>query len=154
MPPAPALLDQRVIDIVTIGQEHIGKGASAFVVTMRLDGDSSPKARSEATAPGPLPGMRYQFGAHRIQHHVPAECQQVCLFFKQDRREPSLEEMPDSMMPTIVRRGIAAIQLAHTQRQIGLRRFDEEMIVIVHQAGGMTEPAIASDDMSEEREPV
>ena len=58
------------------------------------------------------------------------------------------------MMPTVVRLGIAAIQLAHTQRQIGLRRFDQEMIVIVHQAVGMTEPAIAIDDMGEEREPV
>ena len=98
--------------------------------------------------------MRHQFGAHRIPHHVPAEGQQVCLCFKQDRREPSLEERPDAMMPTVVRLGRAAIQLAHPQRQIGLRRVDQEMRGIIHQAGGMTEPALAIDDMSEEREPV
>jgi hypothetical protein len=42
--------------------------------------------------------------------------------------------------------------MTHAQRQIRLWRFHEEMIVIVHQAIGMAEPAIAIHDMGEHRE--
>jgi hypothetical protein len=72
------------------------------------------------------------------------------IFLHQDRREPALEEMPYPMMPTVVRLGRAPIQLAHAEREVGLRRFDQEMIVVVHQAIGMAEPAIAMDGMGKE----
>ena len=39
MPPAPALLDQRVIDVGTIGQDHVSDGVLVLVVAVGLDRD-------------------------------------------------------------------------------------------------------------------
>jgi hypothetical protein len=98
--------------------------------------------------------MRHHLGAHWIQHHIPAELEQVCVFFDENRGEPPLKEMPDPMMPTAVGLGIPAVQLAHAQRQISLRRFDEQMIVVVHQTVRVAAPSVPIDDMGEQREPL
>ena len=37
--------------------------------------------------------------------------------------------------------GVDAVELLHATREIGLRRLDKEMVVIGHQAVGMTDPA-------------
>jgi len=52
----------------------------------------------------------------------------------------ALPSWPHRLMPTVVRLRIATIQLAYVQRQIGLRRFAEEMRMIVHQAVGTAKP--------------
>lgn len=44
-------------------------------------------------------------------------------------------------MTTVKALGIDAVQLPHAQRQIALRCFDKQMIVIVHQAIRVTHPA-------------
>ena len=62
--------------------------------------------------------------------------------------------MPDPMMPTIVRLCVAAIELAHAEREIGLRRLDQQMIVVIHQAVRMAEPAIAIDHLGEHGLPL
>lgn len=54
------------------------------------------------------------------------------------------------MVPTVVRLRMTPIQLTHAEREIRLRRLDEEMIVVVHQAVGVTEPAVAINDMGEQ----
>ena len=43
IPPAPAVFDQRVIDVGAIGQEHIGKGAPVLVVAVGLERDFLPE---------------------------------------------------------------------------------------------------------------
>ena len=43
IPPAPAVFDQRVIDVGPIGQTHIGKGVSRPVAAVRLEEDFFPK---------------------------------------------------------------------------------------------------------------
>ena len=76
------------------------------------------------------------------------------LLLHQNRRKPSLKEMPHPFIAPVVYLGIATVELPHAQRQIGLRRFNEEMVVIVHQAVGMAAPAVAIDHMGEEGEPL
>ena len=39
IPPAPAIFDEFVIDVGTIGQEHIGKGAPVLVLPVGLEHD-------------------------------------------------------------------------------------------------------------------
>lgn len=78
--------------------------------------------------------MRHHLRPHRIQHHIAAEFQQVRLFLHQNRREPALQEMPYTRMPPVVRLRIPAIQLAHPEGEIWLRRFNEQMIMVVPQA--------------------
>jgi hypothetical protein len=60
--------------------------------------------------------------------------------------------MAHPRMPPVERLGIPTIQLSHTEGQIRLRRFHEEMIVIIHQTIRMAEPSIAIDDMREQGE--
>ena len=110
--------------------------------------------RRPITAPGPLSGIGHQVGPDRIQHHIAAEVQQVCLFFHQDRGEAALKEMSHSSVSAVVHLRVAAVQLAHAEGEVRLRRFNEEMIVIVHQTIGITTPAKAIDDMGKERAPL
>ena len=49
--------------------------------------------------------------------------------------------MPHTTVTTVEALGIDAVQLPHAQRQVALRRFDKQMIVIVHQAIRVTQPA-------------
>jgi hypothetical protein len=48
VPPAPAIPDQRVIDVGPFGQKHIGNGAPAFVLAVGVQRDliSEHKLRS------------------------------------------------------------------------------------------------------------
>jgi hypothetical protein len=49
IPPAPAVFDERVIDVGPIGQEHIGEGAPVPVETVGLDGIVFPKGEVSGT---------------------------------------------------------------------------------------------------------
>jgi hypothetical protein len=53
------------------------------------------------------------------------------IFLHQYGFEPFLKQMPHSRMPPVVVLRIAAVQLPHAKREIRLRRFDEEIIVLV-----------------------
>jgi len=48
IPPAPALFDQHVIDVLSVGQEDIRKGASVLVEAVGLDGHFLTEGRSWA----------------------------------------------------------------------------------------------------------
>lgn len=43
MPPAPAVFNQRVLDVGAIGQDHISNGAPVFVLAVRLERNVFPK---------------------------------------------------------------------------------------------------------------
>jgi len=47
IPPAPAIFDQRVIDLRVIGQEHLSKGAHVLVEAVGLEVTSFPKTSSD-----------------------------------------------------------------------------------------------------------
>ena len=85
-----------------------------------------------------------------IQDDIATEFQQMRLLLHQNGGEPALQEMPDPLMATVIRLRIAAIELAHAEGQIRLRRFEEQMIVVIHEAIDVTEPAIPIDHMSQE----
>ena len=55
IPPAPAVFDQRVIDVGAIRQEHIGKGAPVLVEAVRLERDFFPKGELRGGVLGSLP---------------------------------------------------------------------------------------------------
>jgi hypothetical protein len=58
--------------------------------------------------------------------------------------------MPVLVMCTVVRLGIDAVQLAHPSGKIPLRGFDEEMVVIPHEAVCVTEPVEALYHLAED----
>jgi len=110
--------------------------------------------RCAITAPPILSWMLHQFGPDRIQHHIATQFEQMGVLLDQDGFEPSLQDVPHTMMPPVVPLRVQAIELAHPQREVGLRGFYQQMIVIVHKAIGMTAPAIALDDVGEHRQPL
>lgn len=69
-----------------------------------------------------------------------------------DRFVTSLKNMPLAMMATVEALGVDAIQVTHAPRQIGLRRFDQQVIMIRHQTIGVTAPTKALNCVAQQRE--
>jgi hypothetical protein len=57
--------------------------------------------------------------------------------------------MARPLMAFIEKLSIDPVQLAHAPGEIAVRRLDQEVIVVVHQAIGMTEPIIPFIDVVE-----
>jgi hypothetical protein len=70
------------------------------------------------------------------------------LLLYENRLKAPLKEMPDSLVPPIVRLGKETIELAHATGQISLRRLDQQMVVIVHHTVGMAQPPEAIDHVA------
>ena len=49
-------------------------------------------------------------------------------------------------MPAIKALGIYAVEISHADRQCGIDGFQKKMIVVVHQAIGMTNPVVPLND--------
>lgn len=70
------------------------------------------------------------------------------------QREPALKNLAGKSLPTIQILRIAPVELTHPLREIAFGRFDDEMIMTVHLAPGMTAPAKARTDPSKDLEPA
>lgn len=90
--------------------------------------------------------------AYRVQHDIAADFEEMALFFHQNSLEPSLENMPVLAVFPVVCLGVDAVQMAHTGGKDPFRGFDEEVIVVVHEAVGVTEPIEAFYSLAEDRE--
>ncbi len=53
-------------------------------------------------------------------------------------------------MGTVEGLGVDTVQLAHPGGQIAFRSFDQQVVVVVHQAVGMAEPVEAPDNLTRE----
>jgi hypothetical protein len=53
--------------------------------------------------------------------------------------------MAGFLAPPVKRLGIYAVQPAHATDQVGLWGFDQQVIMVVHQAVGVTEPTLLMD---------
>ena len=73
----------------------------------------------------------------------------MAVFLNEDRFVSALEQMTYPLMTLIEKLSIDAVQLPHPQRKIAIGCFDQEVIVVVHEAVGMTEPIIPLIDMLE-----
>jgi hypothetical protein len=60
--------------------------------------------------------------------------------------------MAGSAIALVISLGVNAVQLPHAEREVPFRRFDEEMIVVVHETIGMADPMIALVDTCEDPE--
>ena len=55
-----------------------------------------------------------------------------------------LKQVPGPSLALIESLGIDAIQLPHADRKVSVGCFDKKMIMIIHQAIGMTEPMVTA----------
>lgn len=68
------------------------------------------------------------------------------IFLDENALVPALQKMPRSVMPFIECLGVYAVELPHAQSKVSLRRLKKQVIVIVHEAIGVTEPVVAFID--------
>jgi hypothetical protein len=71
----------------------------------------------------------------------------MAVFLNENCLVSSLEEMSRSLMPFIKELRIDAVQLAHAEGKIAVGRFDQEMIVVIHETVSVTDPVIPFIDM-------
>jgi hypothetical protein len=57
--------------------------------------------------------------------------------------------MAAAAVPSVEALCVDAIQLSHSNREVGLRCFDQQVVVVAHQAVGVAEPGEAVDDAGE-----
>ncbi len=98
-----------------------------------------PRRRAIA-APWPLLRPGYHARAHRVEDQVARKLEKVTVLIDQDTLEASLKEVADTAMGTVDVLGVDTVELSHALGQIGVGRFDQQMIMIRHQAIGMTDP--------------
>jgi len=108
--------------------------------------------RCSITAPCPRIRMLYHARTNGIQHNIAADFKEMTVFLDENALVPSLEKMPRPVVVLIECLGIDPVQLPHAEREIPFRRFDEEMIVVVHETIGMADPVVPLVDMCEDSE--
>jgi len=67
--------------------------------------------------------------------------------------EASLEEMPAALVAAVEPHRVDGVQALHPLRELGLRRLDQEVEVVVEQDPGVHFPPMAALHLGEEREP-
>jgi len=91
--------------------------------------------------------MRDDFGPNGIAHDSATESQEIRVRLAQHGGEPALKEVPHPVVSAVDDLRVSAIELPHALREIRRRRFDQEMIVVIHQTVGMAAPPKAIDDL-------
>ena len=69
--------------------------------------------------------------------HIPAQCQRRGRRAEENRLEPPLEQMPDSVVPPVEPRAVTQIKPLQRQAQVGPSQFDDQVVMIVHQDKAM-----------------
>ena len=64
----------------------------------------------------------------------------MAILLNKNSFEPSLEEMTHPVMALVIGLGVYTIELSHSFGQVSIGSFNDQVIVIVHQAIGMTDP--------------
>ena len=68
----------------------------------------------------------------------------------QNRLEPSLKDVTGFMVPSVIFLSIDAVQVAHADGQIGIGRFDHEVVVVIHEAIGVADPVVPLNNCAED----
>ncbi len=88
-------------------------------------------------------------GPDGVKDNVPAQFEEIGLPINDYGFEPPLQHMPNPAMPTVERLGVDAVELAHGVGKIGIRRLNQQMKVIGHQAIGMANQAEPTQGQTE-----
>jgi hypothetical protein len=78
----------------------------------------------------------------------------LVLLLRFDRLRPvaAPEDVILAPVPFVEGAGVAAVQIAHSLVQVGSRRFQDEVVVVPHQAADVDPPAVSAFDAPEEME--
>jgi hypothetical protein len=91
-------------------------------------------------------------GPHRVRDHVAANGRELVLVFDRTAPEALAEEVAPAPVASVEALRVAAVELLEAGRELGDRGFDDEVVVVRHQAEGVQAPVVLGDDDSEEPE--
>jgi hypothetical protein len=89
----------------------------------------------------------------QVQDDVARALEQVALTLDEQGAVATAEEMPGAPMAAVEVLGVDPVQLAHGAGEVGHRRLDEQVEVVLPQAVGVAEPAEAGADAFQALEP-
>jgi hypothetical protein len=99
--------------------------------------------------PAPLLWTLDHASTHRIKNYGPYEFQEIGIAVNQNSRIAPLKDVTCMSMVPIEALCVDSMQLPHTYGQIGIRRLNHEVIVVSHQAVGITHPSHAPTNVTE-----
>jgi hypothetical protein len=92
----------------------------------------------------------YYLRADRVEDNVSRYFKEVALFLDKDRLESPLEDVTRSLVLPIDPLCVDTVDMAHAARQVRMRRFDQQMIVVGHQTVRVTEPSAPLNGATED----
>jgi len=105
--------------------------------------------RCRQTTPRPAA----QAHARRVLVDVVSDVGEVVVAGQHPRVEAALEEMAGAGVAAVEPHRVDAVQALHPARELGLRRLDEQVEVVVEQVPGVQLPAGPPRDVDEQLEP-
>ena len=75
--------------------------------------------------------------ADRVQNYIPADFQEMRVLLDKDGLVSALEEVPCSVASVVEELSVYAVQLSHAEGEVSVRGFDQEMVMVVHEAVGV-----------------
>jgi hypothetical protein len=103
-------------------------------------------------SPSPLSGPRAQTCLNWVQSQV-AKCRpELTIAPDPDRAISALEEMPDAAVSLVEGLGVQAVERLHPDCEIRVRRLQDKVDVVRHQAVGKASPVPLLDDTAEQPE--
>ena len=96
--------------------------------------------RAPITAPRPSFRLLGHFCPYWIQDDISACLQKMALLLDQYGFEPSLQDVTDLMVIPIEFLGVDAIEMLHPPTESSFHRFDDNVVVVSHEAVGVTQP--------------
>ena len=106
------------------------------------------------TAPFPVLWPLYYGRSQRIQDHVATEFKKVAFFINKNGFVPPLENMTCPCISPVIFLGVNAVELSHPTRKVSFRSFQNEVVMVIHEAPGMAEPMESLDYKTEQIEEV
>ena len=97
--------------------------------------------------------LRDPISPNRVQHHITTDLKQVAVSINQDRFIAALKKMTTLLVTPIAFLCVRPIKLAHPAGQVTLNGFNHQVIVVVHQAPGVTAPVESQTDLRHHFQP-
>ncbi len=120
------------------------------LVTRQTRGHRCNPCHRPMMTPRPRLGCRNETGADRIEREVPSDLQEIIVAIDQQALESTRKDVPHASMPSVERLTVNAVQLSESTGDVGLLRLEEQMVVIPHEAVGVTAKAPTNHDRLED----
>jgi hypothetical protein len=102
--------------------------------------------------PTPLLRTCNHAGPNGVEHYIPDQLQEIRLAVNYNGLVPPLEDVPHTSMMSIEALCVDPVQLAHARGKIAIQGLNNQVIVVGHQAVGITYPVHPPADFIEDRE--